>query len=237
MLEQSWHFAPPGDTAMRRLFTLLVLACTILGVAPLGAADDEEKKPKFPQKDAFIPGPFHVLNLNGARKGRYHCLICANGLNPVAAIFVQPKVGEGSMADWAKKDLANDAALPTLFKKLDTVSANNRDGFLGLFVVFNANIDDRVPIENRVEAMLKDLDLKNIVFCVGADEEPKDWFEKRDWETAVLLYKQHKVVDFQTFDKDKLSDKNVDALAKAYDDMVPYYARPGYRPKLKLPKQ
>jgi hypothetical protein len=222
---------------MRRFFALLVLTCTILGVAPLGAADDEEKKPKFPEKDAFIPGPFHVLNLNGARKGRYHCLICRNGLNPVAAIFVQPKVGDGTMADWAKKDLANDAPLSALCKKLDTISVNNPDAFLGAFVVFSVKEDDQVPLINRAEALVKDLNLKNIIFCVGADDEPKDWFEKRDWETAVLLYQQHKVVDFQTFDKDKLTEKEVDALAKAYDGMVPFYARPGYRPKLKLPKQ
>ncbi|MBY0526506.1 MAG: hypothetical protein K2R98_24135 [Gemmataceae bacterium] len=223
---------------MRRLFTLVVLAFSlIVAIAPLGAADDDEPKKKFPEKESPIPGPFHVRNVNGERKGRYHCLVCRNGLNPVAAVFVQPKLENETSAEWVKKNLADDSPLTDLFKKLDKVSVTNPDAFLGVFVVFIGKDDDHVAFINRVEALIKQLELKNIVFAVGTEEDPKDWFEKRDWETAVLLYKRHKVIDFQPFGPDKLATKDVDALVKQFDDLVPYYARPGYRPKLKTTKQ
>lgn len=223
-----------------RLFTMpLLLVALLLAVPPSNAADDDEPKATFPAKGADIPGPFHVLNITGPRKGRYHCLVCRNGLNPVACIFVRPRPeGDEKLADWLKKAFDEKAPLTELIKKLDGVADKNPDAFLGVFVVFlGEKEDDQVPIINKMEEAAKTLDLKQVVFGVGTEEDPKDWEFKKDFETAVLLYRSYKVEDYQTFAPDKLTNKAVDAIVTDFDKMVPYFARPGYRPKLKLPKQ
>src|SRR5580698_3357908 len=97
---------------MRRLFALLVLL-PVLG-APLFAAEEDEAAP-FPAKGTTIPGPYHVRNITGPRTLYYHCLVCRNGLNPVAAIFVQPrrrKTWEGvkprtGRPNWPKRNSPN----------------------------------------------------------------------------------------------------------------------------------
>jgi len=248
---------------MRRLFALLVLL-PVLG-APLFAADDDESKgPTFPDKGSSILGPFHVLNKTGPRKNYYHCLVCSNGLNPVAAIFVQPPLPEdlqGEKAkewllDWTKENLADDAPLCKLFKQLDSVAEKNPDAFMGIYAVFLAKRDDKEKIDyqdviaKRLEELPKALGTKAIVYAVGNTDEPKSrvevkkgefeikpWFEKKDFETGVLLYEHYKVVDWHPFKDSKLSDKDIAAVTKEFDSLVPKEARPGYRPKLKIPKQ
>src|ERR1700678_660385 len=37
----------------------------------------------------YLPGPFQVLNVTGANKGKKFSLYCSNGSNPVAAIFAR----------------------------------------------------------------------------------------------------------------------------------------------------
>jgi hypothetical protein len=251
---------------MRRLFALLALL-PILG-APLFAADDEAKMPVFPDRGTTILGPYHVLNKTGPRKNYYHCLVCSNGLNPVAAIFVQPPLPEDLkekdakkwLSDWTDEKLADDAPLCKLFKKLDTVAEKNPDAFMGVYAIFLAKRDDKEKIDyqdviaKRLEELPKALHTKVIVYGVGNTDEPKSrvevendkkekeyvvkqWFEKKDFETGVLLYQNYKVLEWHPFKDSNLSDKDIAAITKEFDSLVPYYARPGYRPKLKLPKQ
>jgi len=248
---------------MRRLFALLVLL-PVLG-APLFAADEDEAAP-FPAKGTTIPGPYHVRNITGPRTLYYHCLVCRNGLNPVAAIFVQPPLPEDLEGDkakdwlleWTKENLADDAPLCKLFKKLDTVADKNPDAFMGVYAVFLAKRDDKEKINyqdviaKRLEELPKALETKTIIYGVGNTDEPKSrvevekekfeikpWFDKKDFGKTggVLLYDHYKVVNWYKFGEDKLSDNEIAAITKEFDGLVPNTARPGYRPKLKLPKQ
>jgi hypothetical protein len=248
---------------MRRLFALLVLTTVV--TAPLFAADDDET-PVFPAKGSTIPGPCHVRNITGPRTLYYHCLVCRNGLNPVAAIFVQPPVPddlEGDKAkdwllDWTKEHLADDAPLCKLFKKLDTVADKNPDAFMGVYAMFLARREDDKKINyqdviaKRLEELPKALDTKAIIYGVGNIDDPKSrvevekdkfeikpWFDKKEFGLGgVLFYDHYKVVDWHKFADEKLlSDKQIADLTKEFDSLVPATARPGYRPKLKLPKQ
>lgn len=242
---------------MRRCFALLVLV-PVLAV-PLFAADEDEPPP-FPGKGAAIPGPYHVLNVTGPRHGRFHCLVCRNGLSPTAALFVTPQKPDGADADWmlnwAKEHLADDAPLSKLFKKLDTVIAKNPDAYLGAYALFFAPEGFQRPLADRLVELTKALELKHIIFGVGSEDEPKSlvakkdkdgkeegepvntpWFEKRDFAIGAMIYKGYRVVDWQTFAEGKLTDKDSAAFVKDFDALVPEYARPGYKKKLKLPKQ
>ena len=42
-----------------------------------------------PQVGQEVPGPFHPVNINGEQAGKKSCLYCANGPNPVAAVFAR----------------------------------------------------------------------------------------------------------------------------------------------------
>lgn len=234
---------------MRRLFTLLFLLPIV--AAPLFAADDDEDKPPpFPGKGSAIPGPYHVLNVSGPRKGRFHCLVCRNGLSPTAAVFIQPPVGEdakeGEMLSWVKENLADDAQLCKLFKKLDTVIDKNPDAYLGAYAIFFAPEKHFAPLVNRLEELPKALELKHIIFAVGKEDEPKSlvgdkeykaWFDKKDFAIGTLVYNRYKIVHWQPFAEGKLGEKEIAAVVKEYDALVPDYARPDYKKKLKLPKQ
>lgn len=232
---------------MRRLFTLLLLLPLV--AAPLFAADDDDKPPPFPGKGSAIPGPYHVRNVTGPRKGRFHCLVCRNGLSPTAAVFVQPPkpddAKEGWMLAWVKENLADDAPLCKLFKKLDTVIDRNPDAYMGAYAIFFADEANHAPLVNRLEELPKALELKHIIFAVGKEDEPKSliddkeskaWFEKKDFVTGVMIYNRYKVVDWQPFAEGKLGDKEIATIVKDYDALVPDFARPEYKKKLKLPK-
>jgi hypothetical protein len=93
-----------------------------------------------------------------------------------------------------------------------------------------------VPIAAKLEKLPEELGLKRTILGIGKKDDPKDWKFDKDFETAVLLYKNYNVIDFLPFAVDKLTNKDADAIATEFDQQVPYYARPGYRPKLKIKK-
>src|SRR5208283_1013872 len=142
-----------GDRAMAGRFMALVALFTGLVLVSGGRGSDDDPKPdkpdepKFPAVGSVIPGPFHVLNFNGDRKGRYHCLVCRNGLSPVALIFARLPTDEESM-----KKLDPGQPLGNLVKKLDAVVAEYPDAFMSAVGVFLGNKDiDPEPIKGKME--------------------------------------------------------------------------------------
>lgn len=242
---------------MRCSIGLSLLMVGFLGLAGITGADEG---PQYPQPGSEIPGPFHVLNITGPRKNRYHCLVCRNKLQPVAAIFIQPhfpaaKDGQDEKPAvlWAKEKLDKDQPLAHLVKKLDKIIDRNPDGHMGTFFLFQAKGDDQVPIRTRLlelpaelgmtklpkEAEADDankpkpIDDGHVVFCVDT-ETPADWKINPEDEVTVVLYNRHKVVKHYPF-KEGPTDKEVDEIVAQFDKMVPDYARPDKKPKLRLP--
>src|SRR5207244_4131956 len=109
---------------MRR--TLVTLVGFLVLVSPRSEAFQAGDKLKSgPQAGESIPGPFHLLNINGTYAGDPHCLVCEYGLKPVAAVFARsiPETG---------KPLAN------LLQKLDeTVGKNQASEFRGFAAFLN----------------------------------------------------------------------------------------------------
>src|SRR3954453_6167660 len=107
---------------MRRLpLGLLPLFLTALVLA---ADPPAEKKPAPLKVGADLPGPFHPYNVNGPAKGRYHCLVSQQGLNPGVLVLVRG-------TEWS-------AGLKDLLRGLDGFLDKERNPSLnvGAFAVF-----------------------------------------------------------------------------------------------------
>lgn len=247
----------------RRLFALLVLFGGILAVVNARGADDDNGKPnlpEFPQPGSEIPGPCRVLNITGMRRDRYHCLVCRNVLQPAAAIFVRPHLPEAKEDQpekpavlWVKEKLAADQPLLHLVKKLDTIIDKNPDGHMGTFFVFLAKGNEQAPFFGRLRQLPAELGMSkppkpapedeakdpppiddgHVVFCVD-NEVPENWKLNPEDEMTVVLYSRHKVVKHWAF-KEIPTDKELNEIVAVFDKMVPAYARPDKKPKLRLP--
>ena len=89
-----------------RIAGSLVAVALMLSVAVAG-----DSLKSGPQTGDEIPGPFHPLNLTGAKAGEKNCLVCQNGGNPVAMIFAR-EVSE---------------PLAVLVKKIDAATGEHKD--------------------------------------------------------------------------------------------------------------
>jgi hypothetical protein len=231
---------------MHRLLFLLLLS--LVTVAPLGAADDDEA-PVYPKPGAEIPGPFHVLNVTGARKSRYHSLVVRYRLQPVVIVFVNPP--KNDLSDWLKA-LDEGEPLATLLKKLDDVATTNPDANLGAFAVYKTETDagekkedDKIemdyslPLQNKLEKLAETLGVTTMVQTLADKrrwEAMKDWKLSEDPENiTVVMYNRHKVVQTWNFTKDKpLTTAEATKIAAVFDKLVPAYARSAPKAQLKL---
>src|SRR5262245_17245649 len=117
-----------------------------LSLMVLSAGADEPPKAEL-KAGGLLPGPFHVYNVTGERKDKLSCLVCRNGLNPVAAIFVRD---------------ADAAALPDFLQKLDAVVAKHADVRMGAFAVFlhGPEDKDRTVLLEKMVALETDQELR-----------------------------------------------------------------------------
>ncbi len=144
-----------------------------------------------PQTGEKVPGPFHPLNINGDSAGKKACLYCQAGDDPTVAIFARN---------------ANDPVLQKLIVALDEATVKYSKAELNSFVVFCSS-------EEKLEAKLKDLaeksKLKKLILALEADAGPEKYNISKDADVTILLYKERTVAANFTFEKGKLSEKDV----------------------------
>src|SRR5260370_2865310 len=136
------------------LFALLCPACVLAEPLP----------------DGDIPGPFVVYNVTGKYKGRYHCQVSENGLNPVVMVVVRGIEPQGG-------------GLKSLLTKLDNAIDKNPTTPLSGFVVFLSNTlkdvakDDkeREALEPKLEDVARDAKLKHLVVCLAEPARLAAW--------------------------------------------------------------
>jgi hypothetical protein len=167
---------------MRRLAATLVVCGVVISLAH-GAE---------PLKSGLQPGEkittiFEPLNITGEHAGEPYCLICENGLAPVAMLFAR-EVNE---------------PLLTLISKLDAATAKNRDQEMGSFVVFLSESDD---LRQQLAAAAKNRGLKRIVLSTYAPTGPEGFNVSRDAELTVVLYREHEVKANHAFRRGQLTD-------------------------------
>lgn len=145
-----------------------------------------------PQTGESVPGPFNVLNVTGPDAGESNCQFCKNGNNPVVMIFSRS---------------TDNAALTKLVKQVDAKVGTNK---LGSFVVY-LTADDK-KTEKAVKELAEKEGIKKVVLTLDTPTGPEAYKVAKDAEVTVVLYKARKVVANYTFEKGKMTEKDVEKV-------------------------
>lgn len=212
-----------GAASMR---TLLALVTAVVFVV-VASADDEGKAFKSgPQPSESLPGPFQPFVVVGKPKfkGRIHCPITENALNPVVGVFV--------------RGTEPSEAIVSLIQKLDEAAAKNEVARLAAFAAFLADDvqedenepdkvkaavqkvlkedDQRETVAASLEDRFRDLKLTTIVFDWLGNVKPR--YKLHDEaEVTVVIYEQNKVRSSHAFRREELTD---DGVKSVMDDVA-----------------
>jgi hypothetical protein len=145
-----------------------------------------------PQTGDSVPGAFNVLNVTGPNAGESNCQFCKNGNNPVVMIFSRS---------------TDNAALTKLIKQVDEKVGKDK---LGSFVVY-LTADDK-KTETAVKALADKEKIKNVVLTTDSPAGPEAYKIAKDAEVTVVLYKARKVAANYTFEKGKMTEKDVEKI-------------------------
>jgi len=158
----------------------LVLVCSTLvtGAEPLKSGLQPGEK---------ITTIFEPINVTGEHAGEPYCLICENGLSPVAMLFAR-EVNE---------------PLLKLLTKLDEATAKNRDQEMGSFIVFLSN---EAGLRERLVAEAKKRNIKHIVLAIDEPRGPEGFKVSPDADLTVVLYREHAVKANHSFRKGEFTD-------------------------------
>jgi hypothetical protein len=129
---------------------------------------------------------FEPLNVTGEHAGEPYCLICENGLAPVAMLFA--------------RDLHEP--LLNLLGKLDAATATNREQAMGSFVVF---LSDKEGLREELAAAAKKRGFKHVVLSIDAPAGPEGFNVAKDADVTVVLYREHDVKANHAFRKGELT--------------------------------
>jgi hypothetical protein len=183
---------------IRKLFVGVVAAAIAFAGATLAA----ELK-SGPQTGEKVPGPFEPLNVTGSKAGEKYCLFCSNGNNPVIAIFARTP---------------DCPATQKLILAVDASTAKNAEAKMGSFVVF---LSGEEKLEGKLKEMADKAQLKKTVLSIDSVEGPKDYAIAKDADLTILLYKDRVVKANYSFEKGKISDKDIDTVIADVTKIVP----------------
>ncbi len=178
----------------------LLLAALVAVTGSLAIAAELKSGPQTGEK---LPGPFHPLNINGSEAGQKACLYCKNGDNPVAMVFARCADCEGTQK---------------LISKLEEITAANSKCEMGSFVVFLSD-DDKMG--DKLKTLAEKSKLKNVVLAVDSPAGPNKYNVAKDADVTVVLYKDRKVAANYSFEKGKITDKDIEAIAKDVSKITP----------------
>ncbi|HLN32759.1 MAG TPA: hypothetical protein VK395_33830 [Gemmataceae bacterium] len=173
-------------------FRIAVGSAVVLALS-IGCVLAADKLTSGPQVGQSVPGPFHPLNINGAKAGEKNCLYCQNGTNPVAMIFAR-EVSE---------------PLTTLIKKIDACTEANKDAKMGSFVVFLSDSED---LQSKLKEVVDKESLKNIILSIDNPAGPKGYKVSKEADVTVVLYTNHTVKANFAYGKGELKDKDIETV-------------------------
>ena len=181
---------------LRKLFAVAV-------VAAFGGLVLAAEIKSGPQSGEKVPGPFHPLNVNGEGAGKKECLFCKHGDSPVAMVFARTPECEGTRK---------------LIKKLEEVTAANSKAEMGSFVVFLTD-DDKA--EKSLKEFSDKAKLTHVTLAIDNPAGPKGYEVAKDADLTVVLYTDRMVKVNYSFEKGKITDKDIDAIAKDVSKILP----------------
>jgi hypothetical protein len=195
----------------------------------LAAADDRptkkdsppaKKGPTATKKEGppDLPGTFHPLNVTGAYKDHYHCLISEHGLDPMVMIF--------------HKNLEFSDPLRSLVQNLDTAIDKNPATRLSAFVVFlpddlpevvgagDKEDDARLKLVEQVDDWGKGLKLKHVVLCLDSKADVEKYNLRDTNQVTVVLCNKLKEVEVFALPKSDFTEDAVGKIMKAVADKL-----------------
>lgn len=211
------------------LFTLTLLAADPPAKPGDGKKPDTPAKPKEDKKpDAStkpkddgdvlgptkdLPGPFHPYNVNGPRKGSFHCLVSEYGQEPVVLIL--------------SRDLEFSDAFKELLKQLDNTIAKNPAVRLKAFVAFLSDDvkdpvtddDGRDKVAKKLEDLAAGLMLKHVVLTL-AGKADLDKYAPGSSAYVVVIYHKLKILACYRLGPDTLTPAKVKEIMTTVGDKL-----------------
>jgi hypothetical protein len=187
-----------------KLHRIAAVALVVALTAALVTAEEKTALKSGPQvgTDLSDCGPFHPLNVNGAKAGKKHCLYCENGERPVVMIFAREP----------------NAQLGKLLKKIDAACEKNAKAKLSSFVVFCTKDDEA---ETKAKKCAKDCDLKKVVLSIDNPSGPEKYDVNEKADVTVILYVDRNVKGNYAFKKGEMKDKDVDTIVEGLSKILP----------------
>ena len=155
-----------------------------------------------PQVGDDLAGPFHPLNVNGAKAGEKFCLYCTNGSNPVAMVFA--------------RECSDN--LGKLIKKIDACTAKHSDCKMGSFVVFCSNEEG---LETKLKKFAGEAKLKKCILAIDNPAGPKGYNVAKDADVTVVLYVDRNVKANYAFKKGELSPEQTTKILADLGKILP----------------
>jgi hypothetical protein len=180
----------------------LVLA--LMSFLLIGASSQEKPAPKKDRKSDEQPSTFQPYNVTGKFKGRFHCLVCQYGLNPVAAVFV--------------RGTDNLEGVAALLQKLDEAVKKNEKARLASFAVFvDDKLTDVVGDNDEREALASKLEevsgkLERVVVALESKGNLEKYRLDPEAEVTLVLYNRLKIVEVRPVTKAQLSKEGIPNL-------------------------
>jgi hypothetical protein len=187
------------DRSMSALRFAFVLVLGLALVAGVGVAAENIKS--GPQVGKAVPGPFHPLNVTGAKAGEKFCLYCCNGNNPVAMVFA--------------RDV--NAPVAKLIKKIDEATEKNKSAHMGSFVVF---LSDNEKLKTQLKDLADKENIRNTVLAIDNPAGPQNYNVEKDADVTVVLYTNHTVKANHAFRKGELKDPDIDRIVADVSKIV-----------------
>ena len=176
----------------------LSLSCALFA----GAVFAAEALKSGPQVNEEVPGPFHPVNVTGAKAGERHCLYCQNGNNPVAMIFAREASPE----------------VTKLIKTVDACTAKHGDCKMGSFVVF---LSDAENLAKDLKSLAEKEGIKQCVLSIDNPAGPEKYKVAKEAEVTVVLYVDHKVQANHTFRSGELNEKAIGNIVSDVKKILP----------------
>lgn len=171
-----------------RIAGLTVLSALALSFGVVTASDTISG----PQVGETVHG-FNPLNCTGEHAGEKHCLICQNGLNPVAIIFARELTPE----------------VTKLIQRIDRATEDNKKSSMGSFVVL---LSDSESLESELKALAKKEKVQHSILTIDNPDGPQGYKIAQDAEVTVVLYKNQTVKANHAFKKGEFNDKEIESV-------------------------
>ena len=173
--------------------TSLIVALLLSGALFLAESRGAEPCKSGLQAGDKITTIFEPINVTGEHAGEPYCLICENGLAPVAMLFAREL----------------DEPLLALIRKLDTATEQNRKQQMGSFVVF---LSDKPGLQEELAAAAKKVQLKHTVLGIDKPAGPEGFNVSPDAALTVVLYREHDVKANHAFRRGELTNQAADKI-------------------------